>query len=381
MAELKLLKMSEIQSKSVDWLWQQYIPYGAITLLQGDGGLGKTTISLAIASAITRGELLPSIHGGGFTAPASVILQNAEDSYTETINPRLEQLGADCARIHVIDEEETPLTFTDERIEQAIIRTGAKLVILDPVQGYFGRANMNAANSVRPVMKQLGRIAERYRCAILLVGHLGKSNSKAAYRGLGSIDIYSAVRSVLTVGKIEGEDYLRAIVHQKSNLAPNGASIAFEIDPVTGFKWCGEYAITIDELLEGKAPDKPLSQLDKASDLIKDAIFNGRTAANDIIKAAENHGISEKTLYRAKSKLGVFSAKRGEDWFWEFPIEGEYRECSGDKNTRDGQVGQHGQSGHNSKDSQGGQITELTTLSILNENEVDRGDSDGDHVD
>jgi len=366
MAELKLLKMSEIQSKPVDWLWEPYIPFGAITLIQGDGGLGKTSISLAIASAVTRGELLPSEHRGGFIAPAAVILQNAEDSYTETIKPRLEQLGADCDRILVIDEDESQLAFTDERIEQSIVRTGAKLIILDPVQAFFGSANMNAANSVRPIMKKLGKLAELHRCAILLVGHLGKKCGKAAYRGLGSVDIYAAARSVLTVGTIEGEDELRAMVHNKSNLAPNGVSISFEIDRATGFRWCGEYDITIDELLEGKTPVRQESQFDKAYRLIKNAISNGISAAADIIKLAEKHGISEKTLNRAKTKLGVFSVKYGEHWIWEFPIDGECRECAGDEDSQEGQGGQHAHRPQYNKD---GQVTDLTILTAFPKSE------------
>lgn len=323
MAELKTIKMSDIQQEPVEWLWEPYIPSGAITLIQGDGGMGKTTAALAIAAAITNGTALPG--SGGSAAPNAVIVQNAEDSYSKTIKPRLEQFGADCDMIDIIIEDEDELSFTDCRIEQAIVKFNAKLVILDPVQAYFGGANMNNANSVRPIMKQLGSVAERNNCAVLLVGHLHKKGGQSQYRSLGSIDIFAAARSVLTVGKLPTDENMRAIVHNKSNLAPPGASQAFGLDPVSGFYWMGEYDITIDELLGGAAK-APKDQLSRACNLIKTVLAFGPVAAVEIMLKAEEQGISEKTLKRAKSVLGVISIKRGGQWYWDMPIEADFTE-------------------------------------------------------
>jgi archaellum biogenesis ATPase FlaH len=380
MAELKLIKMSQIQSKPVEWLWEPYIPIGAVSLIQGDGGLGKTTISLSIAAAVSTGVVLP---GGISTSPAAVIVLNAEDSYEETIRPRLDQLGADNDMITVIDDDDEPLTFTDSRIEEAIIRTNARLVICDPTQAFFGRANMNAAGSVRPIMKHLGKIAQRHRLAILLVGHLGKQGSKAAYRGLGSVDIFAAARSVLTVECVtivETGEKINVMAHNKSNLAPHGPSLSFEIDPVSGFRWTGECDITIDELFEGETePGKAESQLDKAMRIIRTALASGTSEAAAFEDLAVKHSISMKTFQRAKAKLDVRSVKFGDTWHWELPIEGEYTEVT--------QEGQHGQvapqrsadaikgSGfceakvmnvmHHNHDTQNGQCKSLSILSAL----------------
>ena len=333
MAELKLKRMSEFQTEPVEWLWEPYIPLGAITILQGDGGLGKTTISSAIAAAITTGKGLP---GKDITIScAPVIMQNAEDSYSKTILPRLEGFGADCDRIHVIDEDEQPLSFTDERIEQAIIRTKTKLVILDPIQAYFGGKDMNSTGAVRPIMKQLGKIAERNNCAILLVGHFHKQGNAPQYRGLGSIDIYNAARSVLTVGKIEWEDDMRAMVQNKSNLSAPGISQAYNFNP--GFTWLGDYEVTVEELLKGKRKNKPEqetaqpeSQSDKARRLILTALANGAVSAGDIEILAEENDISMKTFNRVKGDLGVISVPLNGRWYWQIPIEAEYTEVGED---------------------------------------------------
>ena len=137
--------------------------------------------------------------------------------------------------IHVIDEDEKELTLSDGRIEQAIIDTGALLCILDPIQAYLGKANMNSAGGVRPLMKRLGAVAARHGCAVLLVGHLHKAGGKSQYRGLGSVDIFAAARSVLTVGRIPMDDRMRVVINNKNNLSPAGAPQAFGIDPAGSF--------------------------------------------------------------------------------------------------------------------------------------------------
>ena len=157
MAVLKMTKLSEITSESVEWLWEGYIPRGMLTLIQGDGGEGKTTTALAIAAAVTTGKALP---GGVASAPAPVILQNAEDSYPKKLKPMLEKCGADLDLVERIDENECALTFSDERIEQAIVRTGAKLFICDPLCVAVHKGSYVYPNNMERKALQAWRIRE-----------------------------------------------------------------------------------------------------------------------------------------------------------------------------------------------------------------------------
>ena len=352
MAELKIIRMSDIQPEQTDWLWKPYIPQGAITLLQGDGGLGKTYLSLLIASAVSLGE--PIVEGEitegkrqmhrTNPVPTAVIIQNGEDSYTRTIKPRLEGLGANCEIIYSIDEDDKPVSFDDERIEQTITHTNASLIVLDPLQAFFGKSNMNAAGSVRPIMKNLGKVAERTGCAILLVGHLGKRKGKGQYRGLGSVDIYAVARSVLTVGTVGEETGLRAMVHNKSNLAPSGVALSYTLDPDNGFCWRGEIEITLEQLLEGKGNGQTESQLNRAKVFIEDTLRHGPVPSADILEMAEEQDIAKKTLHRAKELMGVISTKPNGVWCWELPIDVEYQEL--EPSNQDSQHSQDGQGSH-----------------------------------
>ena len=228
---LKLISMSEINAEEVQWLWYPYIPLGKLTILQGDPGEGKTSFILAVIAALTRGDPLPECERAA--EPMNVIYQTAEDGLADTIKPRLESAGADCTRVLVIDEGKRELTLCDARLEEAIRRTGAKLIVLDPLQAYLGsNVDMHRANEVRPVLKRLSLMAERTQCAVILIGHMNKAQGlKSGYRGLGSIDFRASARSVLIVGRLKSGDTLRIVAQDKNSLAPEGSSIAFELHP------------------------------------------------------------------------------------------------------------------------------------------------------
>ena len=314
MAELKIISMDEVPVEEVEWLWYPYIPFGKLTIIHGDGGEGKTTLILQLAALLSRGEKLPC--DSTEREPIKVIYQTAEDGLGDTINPRLLAGNADCSQIKVIDESEATLTMLDERIEKAIVETGARALILDPVQAYIGaKVDMNRANEVRAILSQLGQIAGQYRCAIILVGHLNKAQgNKSNYRGLGSIDFQATARSVLIVGRLKDNPQIRVMVQDKSSLAPEGEPIAFELSKENGFRWLGHYDISVDDLLSGIPKEKKSEQ---AENLILAYLSKGKYPQKKLVKKAQAIGISKRVLDEAKKALNVRSLKEGSQWYWE----------------------------------------------------------------
>ena len=314
--ELNLIKMSEIQSEEIEWLWYPFIPYGKLTIIQGDPGDGKTTLALNIAAKLSRGESLDEEMK--ISEPINIIYQTAEDGLADTVKPRLELADADCERILVIDESSEALSMADERLEEAIKLTNAKLLILDPIQAYLGAGtDINRANEARDMTKKLGALAEKYKCAVLLIGHMNKASGiKASYRGIGSIDFFAVARSVLLVGRIEGEESLRAVVQIKNNLAAFGNSKAFELSE-EGFRWIGDYDISADEVLGGIAPKA--NKLDQAKRLLLElAEGTNRMQSKDIFEIAKEEEISKRTLENAKRELNISAKKINNTWYWDF---------------------------------------------------------------
>ena len=312
---LQMIKMSEIQSQEVSWLWYPFIPYGKLTIIQGDPGDGKTTLVLNIAAWLSKGEGLDSEMK--LSEPVNVIYQSAEDGLADTVKPRLELAGADCERILVIDEKEKSLSMVDERLERAIVQTKARMLILDPIQAYLGGGmNMNRANEARDMTKKLGALAEKHQCAIVLIGHMNKAaGNKAAYRGMGSIDFFAVARSVLLVGRVEGEPNIRAVVQIKNNLAAFGHPKAFALSE-DGFQWLGDYEITADEVLGGITPKA--NKMEQAKRLLRElALTTDAIQSNEIFDMADEQGISKRTLENAKREFGIRAKKINNSWYWE----------------------------------------------------------------
>lgn len=316
--ELKLINMSDVQAEEIKWLWYPFIAYGKMTIVQGDPGDGKSTLVLNIAAKLSRGERLePEMN---IDKPVNVIYQTAEDGLADTVKPRLEQAGADCSRISIIDESEKSLSMIDERIEKAIIAAEAGLLILDPIQAYLGGGtDMNRANEARELTKRLGGIAERTGCAIVLIGHMNKgSGAKAAYRGMGSIDFFAVARSVMLVGRIEGQPDMRAVIQIKNNLAPFGHPKAFELTQ-DGFHWIGDYEITADEVLGGMVPKA--SKLEIAKQFLRERSgANVMILSTEIIELAAQEGISKRTLEAAKKELKIDAKKINSRWYWDLRL-------------------------------------------------------------
>ena len=298
-----MLCYEDIEQTSVEWLWFPYIPFGKLTIIQGNPGEGKTYFAMMLTAACTNRKLFPNMED---IEPFNVIYQTAEDGMGDTIKPRLVEAGADLSRVMVIDDTEEALTLSDDRIEKAVRQNQVRLVIIDPVQAFIGAdVDMNRANEVRPVFRKLGMIAEKTGCAIVLIGHLNKSSgTQSTYRGLGSIDIMAAVRSLIFIGKVRKDPTTRVLIHEKSSLAPPGETMAFKLGDEEGFRWVGAYEISADELLDGKEGKATETKLERGRKLIMELLADKKEISiRELDEKAKEQGISGRTMRDVRSRM------------------------------------------------------------------------------
>lgn len=273
-------------------------------------GHWKKMLMLNIAAALSNGTPLPGDNEP--REPINIIYNTAEDGLGDTIKPRLIAAGANCEKINTINESIKTITMTDERLRNNTIRTNTKLLILDPIQAYLGaNKDMNKANEIRPIFAQLGRMAEDNECAVVLIGHQGKNQMYTELQSLlGSTDQVAAARSILTVTKSPNNNQLSLINHTKSSLAQKGKSLSFRINEQGKIEW-GDF---VDNQIE---VEEKITKTEATKDFLKNFLSNGSRPQSEIMIAAREMDISERTLNKAKAELKIKSYKKENMWLWQ----------------------------------------------------------------
>lgn len=310
----RLKRYSSVTAASVDWLWYPYIPFGKITLLQGDPGCGKSTLMMSIIAAVSNGSFSPD--GRRYKSPMHVIYQCSEDGVADTIKPRLNAAGANCGNVAFWDEEMDMITLGDEKIRRAIEAFQARLLVIDPVQAYLGDADISNATGMRKMLRQLAIWASRYKCAVVLIGHLNKKEgSKELYRSLGSIDLIAAARSVIQISSSDDGSNTKALQHIKSSLTPKGKDESFVIDSQGCIRWRDQNEESFSESYG--VPSPKTSKHTQAMDMILSELSSGPMKASEVQNKVASWNISERTLQTVKKELGIRSVRKGGVWYWE----------------------------------------------------------------
>lgn len=330
---LSIVRLSDVQPETVEWLWRPYFPLGKLSICEGNPGEGKTFAMLAVGSSVSRGTpFIESADVWEMREPRNVLYLTAEDGVADTIRPRLDKLGADVSRLYVVTGtqqggNQAGFTFDDlPLLESYMVQIQPVLVVVDPLQAYFGASlDMHRANETRPVLSRLAALAERYKCALVCIRHLSKSNaSKALFRGMGSIDISGAARSVVLIGADSQDPTRKAMVHIKSNLAPFGDPQGYELTG-EGFRWTGNSTVTAMDIL-GAEDEKEKGALEDACEWLEEFLSGGPKLKSMVDKEAEKKQIKPTTLRRARIKLKVETYKpmggsKNSLWYWKLPDE------------------------------------------------------------
>jgi hypothetical protein len=324
-----LCRIAEIPIKPIEWIWYQRIAAGTLANLDGDPGLGKSTLVADLIARITRGE---SLYGdSGSRSPADVILISYEDSPGTVIRPRLMAAGADLDRVHTWKLDVTPFTLPGslDRLDEYIREHRVSLVVIDPLMAALSsRVDAHRDQDIRRVLAKAASIAERTGAAILFVRHLNKRQGEPAlYRGGGSIGIIGAVRSGLLLVRDPNDADARILAMTKSNMGRQAPSLRLRLvtapPPAPGVevaivRWEGECGVTADDLMAPVMRGRPRED---AKELLRSLLRDGPVPAAEILAQAKAAGVSTRTLERVKGDLGVQSRKVDDGWIWSLPTE------------------------------------------------------------
>ena len=336
-----LVCVADVPAEPVRWLWPGRIPLGKLTVLDGDPGMGKSTVTLTIAAKVSTGSPFPD---GAGPEPADVILLSAEDEIADTIRPRLEAAGADITQAFVlpdIREEGKPprppeLPLDLDRLEAMVKDRRAALVVIDPMMAFLsGAIDAHRDQDVRRVLASMAYMAARTGAAVLIVRHMNKSGgANPLYRGGGSIGIVGAARAGLLAAPDPDDDGRRILAVTKSNLAAMPEALAYRLvtderHGVARVVWDGATAHTAADLLRAPSRDDDQAPArSEAEGFLLELLTDAPMRAKDVQREAREAGISEATLRRAKATVGVVAERVGKPgpggdaaYYWSLPGE------------------------------------------------------------
>jgi hypothetical protein len=317
-----LIPLYKIKRRAVPWLWRGWVPANGVTLLPGDPKLAKSTLALDWAAKLSRGEI-----GDPNRAPTSIVV-TGEDPVAEVVEPRVAAAGGELCHVHVLDVTDPEAVFTlpehTADLEQRIFEIGAQLAIIDPLNRFLAETvDGHKDQAIRRAMGPLHQVAERQRCAIVVVAHLNKAmGANPLYRVGGSIGLTGAARSVLLFAKDpedpDGERGRRRILAQAgSNYGQQQPSRRYRIEPtllpaedgtpeVETIRLIdeGEVEIAASDLLSTPTGEAR-SALEEACDFLNAELADGSQPAEDVRRRARKAGIADRTLDRARDKRGV----------------------------------------------------------------------------
>jgi hypothetical protein len=344
----ELLRVSDVAPEPIDWLWRGWIPRKMLTILGGYGGDGKSTVMASLIGALTTGGTLPD---GTRAARTNVLMLSAEDDIACAIRPRLDIHGADSERVLVLKGTRVPDGASrwldlqrDVTMMQAIITDhDIGLVVIDPLSSYLPNADRNSKGDIRDALQPLIGLMERTGVGIVGVMHVGKSGDgrRASQRLLGSTAFTALARSVLMVADlpddqqpedVETQGKVKVLQVVKSNYAIAPPPLTFRRPLNAAIAWQGASTIGIEECFAtGTTKRGPEPQKRKDAEvLLREMLSNGPMAVAEVVSAAKELGLSDRTVRRAKSSVGVSAFKQTYEgpWMWKLLPSGQAGQVS-----------------------------------------------------
>lgn len=318
--------LEDVEEEEPKFLAYPYILKGALTVLDGNMGQGKSTFTCAIAAAVTTGKPPPFLNK---IEEGSVLFMSAEDDPSRVLKPRLMQAGADVSKVRY---QEEPFTL-DERgltlLRLELVANTPALVVIDPIIAFMKEgADGNKATETMHFMMQIDQLAREFDTAILIVRHLRKARADhVAHQGIGSISISARVRSGLILAPHPDDPRKRAVAHFKSNYAPEGPAIVFEMEstgprshPRVVWHACDPDLRPADLTAPPEAErGRPPRERDTATGWLESVLRKGPVKKKVLDGWAKEKGISLPTLRRAGEALGVVKSKEGKASVWSLP--------------------------------------------------------------
>ena len=316
-----------VETKEIEWLWKPFIAFGKVTMIQGDTGVGKTSLMVKIVADCTNGLKPPTQFHGRLQEqekgePLTTFYVTTENGIEDTLIPMFDLYGGDREHLYYQDEDEGHFVLNGEEIRAVVRQFGAKLIVIDPWQEFLDDISSTSNEKVRAMIRNVQRVAEETGAAVVLCGNFTKARAGSDLnKGLGGAELTNTLRSLLTVREDPYENsHIRILKTTKMSF------IGKEMSPV-GLKQEEDYTVSYIQWLDYKEEQEERltrekknkinsetrkSRMDVACDFLLEALDDGPVNSKVLIEKAKLKGIAPATLNRAKIRVGVYCKQQSD---------------------------------------------------------------------
>lgn len=330
------VSLEDVIPQNVEWLWDQRIALGKLTMISGDPGLGKSMLTSYLAAQVTQGKSYPGelLYGEQTKEKGSVIMLSAEDDVADTLVQRLKAAGADLAKVRAMNpvlqegKKHRGLDIAkDINILEDIIESfgDCKLITIDPVSSFLGKVDANSNSDVRGALAPIMNLAQKHRIALVCISHLNKGSGKAMYRTIGSLAFTAAARAAFGIAKDEEDEEVRYMCEIKNNLAKNTCPLTYTISYSNEHRapyliFGGEVRDKTTEDIMNPEPSNGNTKKELMREVITSFLSSGARTADEVRAELEKHNLSFRSLERYKKEFKVESYRPDPTgaWFWRF---------------------------------------------------------------
>ena len=322
-------QLSTVTALPIDWIWKGNLARGKKTLVAGNPGEGKTTITLDVTARVTTGRTMPDGTPGQL---GNVLILTAEDDLADTVRPRVDQLDGEPRRVFALEavrdaHGDRPLNLARDldMLVEAMAQVKPVLVIIDPISAYLGRTDSYKDAEVRGLLAPLAAVLREHHAALIAIAHLTKDQQKAAlHRPGGSVAFVAAARLVFAVGTDPSDETRQILAPLKTNICTKPPSLAYRIDEAGRITWDAEPVVGLDaEALLSVASSETRTELADADAFLREVLEDGPMKQSAVAKLARSQGFADRTLRRARERIGVETSKQGFSgdsfWIWSLP--------------------------------------------------------------
>lgn len=318
--------LKDVKAKEVSWLWKPYIAFGKVTLIQGDTGIGKTSLLMKVIADLSNGIYPPTMFRESLQPqekgkPLTTYYISIENGIDDTIVPLFDLLGGNREYVQYQEERNGHFVLTGDEIRECVKMTGARLIVVDPWQQFLDNASSTDNNALRNMIREVQNAAEETGAAVVLAGNYTKAIVRSDLtKGLGGAELNNTLRSILTVRDGNDPSERQLTITKMSFLGKEVTPVVFRQDEKYKISYVyDDYSMESEDAPvedQDRSGGRRLSKGERTAEFIREILADGPLDSNEVKRRVNESEFSMTTVNRIKDGIVIIEQQSDKSSLW-----------------------------------------------------------------